>query len=89
MRTLLGTYFDGDAVAARAAARPDPMGSPLHQFRTEMTRVQEAQREARGHRGRATARASERAKSAAKGADFEELLEGMLGETVRGTGDIA
>jgi hypothetical protein len=34
------------------------------------------------------ARASERSKSAAKGADFEDLLELMLAETARGAGDL-
>jgi len=34
------------------------------------------------------ARAEERSRSAAKGGDFEDLLEGILGELARGTGDL-
>ena len=36
----------------------------------------------------AAARGAERAKSAAKGADFEDLLEAMLGDLARGAGDL-
>jgi hypothetical protein len=36
----------------------------------------------------ATARATERAKSAAKGVDFEDTLQGMLGTIARGGGDL-
>jgi hypothetical protein len=35
-----------------------------------------------------TARATERARSAAKGQDFEDLLEELLADAVRGTGDV-
>ena len=61
----------------------------MHQFRQEI---------AAGFKGleerliaieaAAAARGAERARSAAKGADFEELLETMLGEIARGAGDL-
>jgi hypothetical protein len=65
------------------------MGSPLHQFRVEMAdgfaKLNErlSAIEAAG-----AARASERAKSAAKGADFEGIVEDLLGEVARGSGDM-
>jgi hypothetical protein len=61
----------------------------MHQFRLEI---------AAGFKGleerlvaieaAAAARGAERARSTAKGADFEELLESMLGEIARGAGDL-
>ena len=36
----------------------------------------------------AAARGAERARSAAKGGDFEDLLEAMLGDLARGAGDL-
>jgi hypothetical protein len=89
MKLLLGTYFDGDASRLALLLDPTRLNSPLHQFRTEvadgfarlndrLTAIEAA----------ATARASERAKSAAKGGDFEALLEGMLADLARGAGDL-
>jgi hypothetical protein len=89
MKVLLGSYFDGDASRLAQLLDPTRMGSPLHQFRVEIAdgfaKVNErlAAIEAAG-----AARASERAKSSAKGADFEGLVEGMLGELARGSGDL-
>ena len=65
------------------------MNSPLFQFRTEVT----AGFEKIGERlaaieAAAAARGAERAKSTAKGADFEDLLEAMLGDIARGPGDL-
>jgi hypothetical protein len=88
MRHLLGTYFDGDASRLAQLLDPTRLGSPLHQFRAEvnasftalndrLTAIEAASR----------ARAAERAKSAAKGADFEDTLESLLGEIARGAGD--
>ena len=37
MKTLLGTYFDGDASRLAVLLDPTRMNSPLHQFRTEVT----------------------------------------------------
>ncbi len=89
IRVLLGTYFDGDASRLAVLLDPTRLGSPLHQFRQEinegfkgvherLTAIEAASR----------ARADERSRSAAKGGDFEDLLEGMLGELARGAGDL-
>jgi hypothetical protein len=88
MRTMLGTYFDGDASRLAQLLDPTRLGSPLHQFRTEVSqgfeRLNErlAALEAAG-----SARAAERARSSAKGADFETLVADLLGELRRGSGD--
>jgi hypothetical protein len=89
LRELLGSYFDGDASRLALLLDPTRSGSPLHQFRAEVSegfsRIGErlAALEAAG-----TARAAERARSSAKGTDFEELLAGLLGEVARGAGDL-
>jgi hypothetical protein len=89
MKVLLGNYFDGDASRLAQLLDPTRLGSPLHQFRTEMAegfRVigeKLAALEAAG-----AARASERSKGSAKGGDFEEAVEAMLGELARGSGDL-
>jgi hypothetical protein len=88
MRSMLGSYFDGDASRLAQLLDPTRLGSPLHQFRSEVTagfeRLNErlAAIEAAG-----AARASERARSAAKGADLEALVGDLLGELCRGSGD--
>jgi hypothetical protein len=89
MRQLLGTYFDGDASRLAQLLDPTRLGSPLHQFRNEMAQGFEKLNERLAALEAAqVARASERSKSAAKGADFEDLLELMLAETARGAGDL-
>lgn len=86
---LLGQYFEGDRSKLAQLLDPTRLGSPLHQFRQEVAQgfagiserlaaLEAAQR----------ARADERSRSAAKGGDFEDLLEGMLGELARGAGDL-
>ena len=86
LRVLLGNYFDGDASRLAQLLDPTRMGSPLHQFRSEVSKGFEALNERLSAiEAAATARADERSRSAAKGADFEDLLEGMLADTVRGT----
>jgi hypothetical protein len=89
MRDLLGTYFDGDASRLAVLLDPTRMNSPLHQFRAEVsdgfTKLHDRLTAIEAAAG---ARASERSKSAAKGADFEDLLEAMLGEIARGPGDL-
>jgi hypothetical protein len=89
MRMLLGTYFDGDASKLAQLLDPTRLGSPLHQFRQEISEG------FRGGHERLTAieaasraRADERSRSAAKGGDFEDLLGGMLGDLARGAGDL-
>lgn len=85
---MLETYFDGDASKLATLLDPTRLGSPLHQFREEVAsgfkaiEVQIASLQAAQ-----SARAEERSKSAAKGGDFEDLLEAMLGDIARGTGD--
>jgi hypothetical protein len=87
--SMLGTYFDGDA--SRLATLLDPMrsGSPLSSFRAEVNAGFKAieERLVAFQAGQA-ARAEERAKSAAKGADFEAVLEAMLGDIARGANDL-
>jgi hypothetical protein len=89
MKVLLGSYFDGDASRLAQLLDPTRLGSPLHQFRVEMAegfaRLNErlAALEAAG-----AARAAERAKSAAKGSDFEDAIDSLLGEIARGSGDM-
>ena len=85
---MLESYFDGDASRLALLLDPTRSGSPLHDFRREI---------ADGFRSvgdrlialeaSATARATERSRSTAKGADFEDLLEAMLGDVARGAGD--
>lgn len=86
---MLERYFDGDASKLAHLLDPTRLNSPMHQFRQEI---------AAGFKGleerliaieaAAAARGAERARSAAKGADFEELLESMLAEIARGAGDL-
>ncbi len=87
--SMLERYFDGDASKLAHLLDPTRLNSPMHQFRQEI---------AAGFKGleerlvaieaAAAARGAERARSAAKGADFEELLGAMLGDIARGAGDL-
>lgn len=87
--TLLGAYFDGDASKLALLLDPTRLGSPMHQFREEISAgFEQLNERLTAIEAAASARAAERAKSAAKGADFEELLGGMLGELARGAGDL-
>ena len=89
MRQLLGTYFDGDASKLAVLLDPTRMNSPLHQFRTEVSDgFAKLNERLTAIEAAATARATERAKSSAKGADFEAMLEGALAEFARGAGDL-
>src|SRR6188472_161357 len=86
---MLERYFDGDASKLAHLLDPTRLNSPMHQFRQEI---------AAGFKGieerlvaieaAAAARGAERARSAAKGLDFEDLLAGMLGDIARGSGDL-
>ena len=87
--TMLETYFDGDGSRLAQLLDPTRMNSPLHQFRTEVDNGFKALHEKLvAIEAAQSARAGERAKSAAKGGDFEELLEGMLGDIARGANDL-
>jgi hypothetical protein len=86
MRLLLGSYFDGDASRLAHLLDPTRLGSPLHQFRTEVSKGFEVLNDRlTAMEAAASARASERARSAAKGADFEDLVEDLLAHSLRGT----
>jgi hypothetical protein len=86
---LLGSYFDGDASKLARLLDPTRLGSPMHQFRQEIadgfTHV--AERLA-ALESASRARADERSRGTAKGADFEDRLEAVLGEIARGAGDL-
>ena len=87
--TMLGTYFDGDASRLATLLDPTRLGSPLHQFRTEVADgFRSLQEKLVAIEAAQQARAGERAKSAAKGGDFEAVLEGMLGDVARGANDL-
>jgi hypothetical protein len=89
MRTLLGTYFDGDASRLAILLDPTRQNSPMHQFRVEIGQEFDRLNERLAAiEAAATARGAERARSAAKGADFEDLLESMLADLARGSGDL-
>lgn len=86
IRVLLGNYFDGDASHLARLLDPTRMGSPLHQFRVEVGKgFDQLNERLTAIEAAATARATERARSAAKGADFEDLVEGLLADCVRGS----
>jgi hypothetical protein len=87
--TMLETYFDGDGSRLAQLLDPTRMHSPLHQFRTEMDNGFKAiQERLTGLEAAQLARAGERAKSTAKGGDFEDLLDELLGEIARGANDL-
>lgn len=86
---MLETYFDGDASRLARLLDPTRLGSPLHQFRTEVADgFRGLQEKLAAIEAAQKARTEERSKSAAKGGDFEDLIEGMLGEVARGASDL-
>lgn len=87
--SLLGTYFDGDASKLAVLLDPTRANSPLHQFAAEVQAGFERLNERlTAIEAAAAARGAERARSAAKGGDFEDLLERSLAEMTRGSGDL-
>jgi hypothetical protein len=87
--TMLERYFDGDASKLALLLDPTRLNSPMHQFRQEITAGFKAIEERLvAIEAAAAARGAERARSAAKGLDFEDLLADMLGEIARGAGDL-
>jgi hypothetical protein len=89
MRDLLGTYFDGDASRLATLLDPTRLGSPLHQFRQEVTAgFASIHEKLAALEAAQQARAQERAKGTAKGTDFEDLLEDLLADLARGAGDL-
>jgi hypothetical protein len=86
---MLEKYFDGDASKLALLLDPTRMNSPMHQFREEMAAGFKSLNERLvAIEAAAAARATERSRSAAKGGDFEDLVEALLGEVARGAGDL-
>jgi hypothetical protein len=86
---MLETYFDGDASRLATLLDPTRLGSPLHQFRLEVAEGFRAlQEKLVAIEASQSARAGERSRSAAKGGDFEDLLEDLLGDIARGANDL-
>jgi len=89
MRTLLGTYFDGDASKLALLLDPTRQNSPMRGFRTEVSAgFEKLNDRLTAIEAAAAARGAERAKSAAKGGDFEDTIEAMLADIARGAGDL-
>ena len=89
MRTLLGTYFDGDASKLALLLDPTRQHSPMHQFRTEVSAgFEKLNDRLTAIEAAAAARGAERSRSAAKGGDFEDTLEALLADLARGAGDL-
>src|SRR5207342_2071318 len=87
--TMLERYFDGDASKLAVLLDPTRLHSPMHQFRQEMTDgFKSLEERLVAIEAAAAARGAERARSTAKGGDFEDLLEAMLADLARGTGDL-
>src|SRR6478735_2055768 len=79
--TMLERYFDGDASKLAQLLDPTRLNSPMHQFRQEMTAgFKSLEERLVAIEAAAAARGAERARSAAKGGDFEDLLEAMLAD---------
>lgn len=86
---MLERYFDGDASKLALLLDPTRMNSPMHQFRQEISAgFRSLEERLVAIEAAAAARGAERARSAAKGSDFESLLEGMLADLARGCGDL-
>jgi hypothetical protein len=89
MKSLLGTYFDGDASRLALLLDPTRQHSPMHQFRDEVAAgFEKLQERLTAIEAAAAARGAERARSAAKGGDFEDILEALLADVARGGGDL-
>lgn len=87
--SMLERYFDGDASKLAHLLDPTRLNSPMHQFRQEIAAgFKSLEERLVAIEAAAAARGAERARSAAKGADFEELLAVMLGAIARGSGDL-
>ena len=86
---MLERYFDGDASKLATLLDPTRLNSPMHQFRQEIgAGFKSLEERLVAIEAAAAARGAERARSTVKGADFEDLLHGMLGELARGAGDL-
>jgi hypothetical protein len=86
---MLERYFDGDASKLAVLLDPTRLNSPMYQFREEISGGFRAIEERLvAIEAAAAARGAERARSAAKGGDFEDMLVGLLGDLARGAGDL-
>jgi hypothetical protein len=86
---MLERYFDGDASKLALLLDPTRLNSPMHQFRQEISAGFKGLEERLvAIEAAAAARGAERARSTAKGADFEDLVEGMLADVAHGAGDL-
>jgi hypothetical protein len=86
IRALLGSYLEGDASRLAQLLDPTRIGSPLHQFRVEVGKgFDQLHERLTAIEAAAAARAGERARSSAKGADFEAVVEDLLTDSLRGT----
>jgi hypothetical protein len=86
---MLERYFDGDASKLAQLLDPTRLNSPMHQFRREIDEgFRAVQERLTSIEAAAAARGAERARSAAKGTDFEDLLESLLADQARGSGDL-
>ncbi len=89
LTTVLQRYFDGDASQLARLLDPTREGSPLHQFRNEVSgEFRSLQERLSALEAGEKARAEERAKGTAKGGEFEDALEARLGELARNQGDL-
>ncbi|MCI0584550.1 MAG: hypothetical protein L0227_16955 [Chloroflexi bacterium] len=89
LSTMLEAYFDGDASRLATLLDPTRSGSPLNAFRAEVAAgFKSIEERLVAFQAAQTARADERSRSAAKGVDFEDLVEGLLGAIARGGGDL-
>ena len=90
MRTLLGTYFDGDASKLALLLDPTRQHSPMHQFRTEVTAgLREAPRAARPRSRRRRRRAARSAPGRRPRAATSRTSSRRCSRTVaRGSGDL-
>jgi hypothetical protein len=85
----LERYFDGDASQLARLLDPTREGSPLHQFRNEVSgEFRSLQERLVALEAGEKARAEERANGAAKGIDFEDALETRLAHMARNQGDL-
>jgi hypothetical protein len=86
---MLERYFDGDASKLAVLLDPTRLNSPMHQFRLEIAAgFKNLEERLVAIEAAAAARGAERARSSAKGVDFEDLLAELLGDIARGAGDL-
>lgn len=89
LRELLGRYFDGDGSRLATLLDPTRQGSPLYQFRTEMSEeFRRLNERLEALEAGSRARAEERARGTAKGTEFEDRLEERLSALAHGMGDL-